>query len=56
MNEPERPQDPPTEGAPPAHNPTGTTPHGVPDGASDAEPKGMPDSGRHQTETVPDRV
>ncbi len=28
-------------------------PHGVPDGANDKKPKGLPDSERHQSESGP---
>ncbi len=34
-------------------HPHGHTEHGVPEGATDEEPKGTPDSDRHHTETRP---
>ena len=52
MNEPKTPKDPPPEGASPAHNPTGETPHGIPDGAGDDEATGTPSSDRLQSETA----
>jgi hypothetical protein len=63
MNQPQKPPEPPAEGAPhdtsqpdtnPTDtNPTGTTPNGIPDGIEEQEPKGWPSSDRHGTETVP---
>ena len=51
MNQPQKPKDPPTKN--PAGNQAGTTADVVPDGAADQEPKGMPTSDRHKTETEP---
>ncbi len=56
MNEQKRPPEPPPEGAPPDTNPTGETPHGIPAGAGDHEPTGLPNGDRHRTETVPNDV
>jgi hypothetical protein len=53
MTQPQKPPEPPAKGSPPDHDPAGTTPNGIPDEMADHEPKGTPDSGRHQTETVP---
>ena len=52
MNTPQRPKDPPPEGASPDHNPTGSTPNGIPEGLEDAEPKARPTSDRAKTETA----
>ena len=52
MNQPKQPDDVPTEGASPAHNPTGTTPHGTPEGLADADAKAWPTSDREATETA----
>lgn len=54
MNEPKvQTEDPPVEGASPGHNPTGDTPHGIPKGIKDDEPKGLPHNDRGATETAP---
>ncbi len=53
MNQPKtQTDDPPTEGASPDHNPTGTTPRGIPLGIENHESKGHPTSDREQTETA----
>ncbi len=57
MNEPKRQTDhPPAEGASPDHNPTGTTPRGIPAGMEEHEAKGHPTSDRQQTETATHRI
>ena len=53
MNTPQKPPEPPTDAPPADHNPTGTTPHGIPEDMDDTEAKGLPTSDRHQTETTP---
>lgn len=53
MNQPQKPADPPTDGAPPNANPNGTSPNGIPDGMAENEAKGTPSSDREQTETEP---
>jgi hypothetical protein len=53
MSQPKQPPDPPSDGATPDTNPSGTTPNGIPDGAADHEPKGTPNSDRYKTETGP---
>lgn len=52
MNQPKQPDDVPEEGASPAHNPTGTTPHGIPEGTGDHEAKGYPTDDRKDNETA----
>jgi hypothetical protein len=52
MNEPRPPEDPPPHGASPDSNPAGKTPHGIPSGAEDQQPKARPTSDRAQTETA----
>ena len=44
---------PPTEGANPEKDPHPRMPHGIPEGATDAEAKGTPTSDRQHTETAP---
>ena len=57
MNTPKvQTDDPPTEGASPDHNPTGTTPHGIPEGMEYQEAKGKPSSDRGATETAVSRI
>ncbi len=58
MNQPKVQTDVPDEGASPDANPTGTTPHGIPEGMEkqDASPGGRPTSDRGATETAPLRV
>ncbi len=46
----QQPKDPPPQGAPPDHNPTGTTPNGIPDQDPSTEATGHPTSDREQTE------
>jgi len=53
MNQPKQPDDPPQGGTSPDANPTGTTPHGIPDGQSEHDAKGYPTDTRHDTETAP---
>jgi len=54
MNQPKiQTDDPPPEGASPDHNPTGTTPHGIPKGMEDQDAKGTPTNDRQATETTP---
>ncbi len=52
MNQPKQPDDPPREGAGSDHNPTGTTPNGTPEEMEGGESKGVPDTGRHESETA----
>lgn len=52
MNEPKVPDDVPRDGGGQAPNPAGKTPHGIPRGAEDAQPKAKPTSDREQTETA----
>ena len=56
MNTPARPPEPPVEGAPADHNPTGATPNGIPKGMEDEEATGLPTSDRQRTETAPNRI
>ena len=55
MNTPQKPKDPPTEGAPLDADPTGTMSHGIPDGmeSEDATATATPTSDRQATETRP---
>jgi hypothetical protein len=53
MNEKPKKPDALPECNDPRPGPHGHTEHGVPEGATEEEPKGTPDSGRHQTETQP---
>jgi len=51
MNDPKQPAEPGTDdGVSPAHNPTGTTPDGVPESADENEAKGYPNSDREKSE------
>ncbi len=50
MNQPKVQTDVPAEGASPDHNPSGDTPHGIPEGMKDQDPKGLPNSDRHEAE------
>ena len=52
MNQPKVAEDVPAEGASPDHNPTGTTPHGIPEGLVAEDAAGRPESGRLATETA----
>lgn len=45
--------DVPAEGASPASNPEGRTPHGTPEDAGDHEAKGAPTNDRLSSETAP---
>ena len=56
MNTPRRPAEPPVEGAPLDHNPTGTTPDGIPEGMEEHDAKGLPNSDRGETETAPNDI
>lgn len=54
MNQPKvQTDDPPPEGASPDHNPTGETPHGIPKGIKDQDPKARASDDRQATETAP---
>ncbi|MBV9748872.1 MAG: hypothetical protein JO157_08655 [Acetobacteraceae bacterium] len=56
MNEPKvqtETDNPPTEGANPDTNPQPGMPHGIPEGATDTEAKGSPNSDPQHTETAP---
>ena len=56
MNEPKvhtEDDNPPSEGTNPEANPRPGMPHGIPEGATDAEAKGTPTSDRQHTETHP---
>ena len=56
MNQPKvhtEADNPPSEGANPETNPHPGMPHGIPEGATDAEAKGTPTSDRQNTETEP---
>ncbi len=50
MNQPQQPRDPPEQGSKSDHNPTGTTPNGIPEGMENEEGTGRPTSDRQQTE------
>ena len=52
MNQPKVAEDVPAEGVSPDHNPTGTTPHGIPEGLDTEDAAGQPESGRLATETA----
>lgn len=56
MNKPAQPADVPDQGATSDHNPTGTTPHGIPDGMSDHDAKGHPTDDRQATETATQEI
>lgn len=43
----------PQGGVSPAANPGGRTPHGIPHGTLEEEPRGQPTSERHRNETAP---
>lgn len=53
MNQPKVQTDVPAEGASPDHNPTGTTPHGIPEGMEDQDATALPNSDRHEAEKAP---
>lgn len=52
MNQPKVQTDVPDEGASSDSNPTGTTPHGIPDGMCDQDATATPTSDRGATETA----
>ena len=52
MNQPKVQTDIPEDGASSDANPTGTTPHGIPEGQSDHEAMALPTSDRHATEVA----
>jgi hypothetical protein len=56
MNQPKQPANPPQDGASPDTNPSGETPHGIPKGIEQHEPKGTPTSDREKTESAPHKV
>lgn len=56
MTQPKQPTEPATGKGSQAENPTGATPHGVPDGAAEHEPTGGPTSDRVQSETAVSRT
>lgn len=49
MNTPQKPKDPP------AKPPLAPEDNGIPEGAEEHDPKGLPDSGRHESETAAER-
>lgn len=52
--QPRQPQHPtPQAGESVASNPHGQTPHGIPEGAEQADPKGRPSGDREASETAP---
>jgi hypothetical protein len=56
MNEPKvqtKADDPKHMATNPVTDPSPGMPHGIPEGATDTQPKGYPDSDRHETETEP---
>lgn len=46
----------PPHGGEAANNPTGETPHGIPPGTTDNEPKAKPTSDREQTESAANKT
>ena len=52
MSQPKQPIEPDAGDASHAENPTGETPHGVPEGSHEHEPMGRPTSDRSKTETA----
>lgn len=52
MNQPKVQTDISEDGASPDHNPTGTTPHGIPEGMDASEAKALPTSDRGAAETA----
>ena len=53
MTDPKQPPDhTPAKGTAPDHNPTGTTPHGIPEGMEEHESKGWPNDDRQRSETA----
>ena len=53
MNQPKVQTDVPAEGASSDNNPTGNTPHGIPNGMKDQDATALPNSDRHEAEKVP---
>ncbi len=51
-NKPKQPAAPPSEPGTPSNADNGAE-HGIPPGIHDAEPTGLPDSGRHHSEVTP---
>lgn len=57
MNQPKiQTDDPPLGGISPDYNPTGTTPHGIPQGLADADVTGRPDDNRLATEVAVQKI
>ena len=56
MNQPKVQTDVPAEGASPDHNPTGDTPHGIPDGMKGQDATALPNSDRHEAEKAPQKT
>lgn len=56
MNQPKVQTDITEDGASPDHNPTGTTPHGIPNGMADHKATALPTSDRGATETAPHAI
>ena len=52
MNQPKVQTDIPEDGASPDHNPTGATPHGIPEEMAAADAKATPTSDRGAAETA----
>lgn len=52
MKQPKVQTDIPEDGASPDYNPTGTTPHGIPDEMDASDAKALPTSDRGATETA----
>lgn len=53
MNQPKVQTDVPAEGASPDANPTGDTPHGIPKGVAENDPRGRASDERLDSETAP---
>ena len=53
MNQPKVQTDVPEDGAGSDANPTGTTPHGIPEGQADHEATALPTSDRQAAEVAP---
>ncbi len=56
MNQPKVQTDIPEDGGSPDHNPTGTTPHGIPEGMAHEEATALPTSDRGAAETAPQTI
>ena len=52
MTEPRQPKNPPAPEEATETDPNGHSPNGVPPQADQADPKGLPSSDRHETETA----